>query len=154
MSKSADYTPAYDTENIFAKILRGEIPNHTIYEDDNTLAFLDVMPASPGHCLVIPKDAAVNLTDISAQSLSHTMSTAQKIAASIVEAMGAEGFLLQQLNGAAAGQTVFHLHFHIIPRWQDTPMKRHGSDMASNELLAEQAQLIKQTLSDNGVIKA
>lgn len=151
MSPAPNFTPPYDPENIFAKILRGEIPNHTIYEDDHTLAFMDVMPRSPGHALIIPKSPSVNLTDTQPEDLSQLFITVQKIAPFIVEAMGAEGFLIQQFNGEAAGQTVFHIHVHIIPRWAGTSMKKHGAEMAPNELLAEQAQLIKKTLSDNGI---
>jgi len=151
MSTPSEYTPPYDQENIFAKILRGEIPNHTIYEDEHTLGFLDVMPRNPGHSLIIPKSPAVNLTDVSSETLLHSIENVQKIAPSIVEAMAAEGFLFQQFNGAAAGQTVFHLHLHIIPCWEGRALKPHAKEMAPNDLLAEQADVIKKTLMKNGI---
>lgn len=152
MSTTDELSMAYDNENIFAKILRGEIPSHTLYEDDKTLAFMDVMPQSPGHCLVIPKEPSVNLTDISADSLGAVMETVRKIAPSVMQAVGAEGFLIQQFNGSSAGQTVFHIHVHIIPRWAGTPLKRHGGGMAPQEILSEQAGLIKKALAENGVV--
>ena len=107
---------AYDESNVFAKVLRGEIPCHRIYEDEDTLAFLDIMPRSEGHALVITKEKARDLSDISPQALAKLMAVVQKLAPKIKEAVGADGVLIQQFNGAAAGQTVFHLHVHIIPR--------------------------------------
>ena len=108
---------AYDTNNIFAKILRGELPCYKVYEDDKALAFLDIMPRSEGHALVITKEKARDLFDIKPEALAKLMAVVQKLAPKIQEAMGAEGVLIQQFNGAAACQTVFHLHVHIVPRW-------------------------------------
>lgn len=134
---------SYDKDNIFAKILRGEIPSHKIYEDDEVFAFLDVMPRSPGHTLVIPKVEATGLIDISPQDLGALMAKVQKLAPLIVEGIGAEGFMLQQFNGAPAGQTVFHLHIHIIPRWEGQSLRPHGTDMEDNEVLAGNARMIR-----------
>ena len=107
---------AYDPDNIFAKMLKGEIPCHKIYEDDDTLAFLDIMPRTEGHALVITKEPAADLFRVSPEGLAKLMAVVQKLAPKIKEALGADGFLIQQFNGAAAGQTVFHLHVHIVPR--------------------------------------
>ena len=113
-------TMAYDDQNIFAKILRGEMPCQKIYEDAHSLAFLDIMPQVNGHTLVLPKTPATNILDVDEVSLAHVMATVRKIAPAIVEAMGADGFRLMQFNGAAAGQTVFHLHMHILPMGEGT----------------------------------
>lgn len=107
---------AYDTNNIFAKILRGEIPSHKVYEDEHTFAFLDIMPRSPGHTLVIPKAPARNILDISPEHLAHVTRTAQKIAIAAKKAFNADGITLQQFSEQAGGQAVFHLHVHIMPR--------------------------------------
>ena len=133
----------YDDDNIFAKILRGEIPSHRVYEDDDALAFLDVMPRAPGHTLVIPKVKATGLTDIAHDDLCTLMATVQKLAPLVVEGMGAEGFLLQQFNGTAAGQTVFHLHIHIVPRWDGQSLRPHASEMADQDELAANAAKIR-----------
>jgi histidine triad (HIT) family protein len=133
----------YDDNNIFAKILRGEIPSHKIYEDDRTLAFLDVMPRTPGHVLVVPKVEATGLLDIPPDDLNHLMATVRKLAPLVVEAMGADGFLIQQFNGEAAGQTVFHIHMHVIPRKDGEPMKPHGTTMEDQAVLAANAEKIR-----------
>jgi histidine triad (HIT) family protein len=134
---------AYDDSNIFAKILRGEIPSHKIYEDDRTLAFLDVMPRTPGHVLVIPKVEATGLLDIAPDDLNHLMATVRKLAPLVVEAMRADGFLVQQFNGEAAGQTVFHIHIHLIPRTEGQPMKPHGTTMEDQAVLTANAAKIR-----------
>lgn len=134
---------AYDDNNIFARILRGEIPCHKIYEDDRTLAFLDVMPRTPGHVLVIPKVKATGLADISVEDLGHLMAAVQKLAPLVVEAMGADGFLVQQFNGEAAGQSVFHIHVHVVPRTAGEQMKPHGTTMEDQAVLAANAARIK-----------
>ncbi|MCI5045397.1 MAG: HIT family protein, partial [Aquisalinus sp.] len=111
--------PAYDPENIFAKIIRGEIPNTTVYEDDDVLSFMDLFPQSEGHTLVIPKNVqAVNFLDIDAETLGVLIQRTQMIAKAVNQALDPEGIRIVQFNGEAAGQTVFHLHFHIIPMWQ------------------------------------
>src|SRR6476619_7870941 len=107
---------SYDRNNVFAKVLRGELPSYKIYEDEDTLAFLDIMPRSEGHALVVTKEAARDLFDVSPQALVKLLAGVQKLAPQIKDAMGADGVLIAQYNGAAAGQTVFHLHVHIIPR--------------------------------------
>jgi histidine triad (HIT) family protein len=136
----------YDTGNIFAKILRGEIPCHKIYEDEFTLAFMDVMPQVEGHCLVVPKAPSRGLLDATPETLSHLMDTTQKVARAAAKAMKADGFQVKQFNEAAAGQTVFHLHVHILPISDGTTPQPHADKMADNATLAEQAKLIAQNL--------
>ncbi len=137
----------YDDNNIFAKILRGEIPSYKIFEDDRTFAFLDVMPRSHGHTLVIPKARATGFTDITDQDLANLMRTVQTLAPLVVEGIGAEGFMLQQFNGLAAGQTVFHLHIHIVPRWADQSLRAHGQTMEDQDVLAANAEKIRAAVS-------
>ena len=120
---------AYDPNNIFAKILRGEIPCHKLYEDEDTLVFLDIMPRTEGHALVVTKEKARDLFDISPKALAKVMSVVQKLAPKIKEAVGADGVLIQQFNGQAAGQTVFHLHVHIVPIKEGVPVKPHAGQM-------------------------
>ncbi len=133
----------YDDNNIFAKILRGEMPAHKIYEDDETFAFLDIMPRSKGHSLVIPKTPAINMLDVAPDDLCTLIRTVQRLAPVIVEAMGADGFMIQQFNGAPAGQMVFHIHFHIVPRYIDVPLKHAASDMEQEDILATNADKIR-----------
>ncbi|MEM7218830.1 MAG: HIT family protein [Pseudomonadota bacterium] len=137
---------AYDPDNIFAKILRGEAPAYTVFEDEHTLAFMDVMPQTPGHTLVIPKAPAENLFELPADFLQGTLATTQRIARAVKTAFDAEGIMIAQLNGAAAGQTVFHLHFHVIPRSGDVDMTMHAREMAPPELLAEHAERVRDAL--------
>ena len=125
----------YDPNNVFAKVLRGELPCHKIYEDEDTLAFLDIMPRSEGHALVITKEEATDLFDVSPKALTKLMAVVQKLSPQIKEAVGADGVLIAQFNGAAAGQTVFHFHVHIIPRKEGTELKPHAG------ITADQAQL-------------
>jgi histidine triad (HIT) family protein len=138
---------AYDENNVFAKVLRGEIPCHKIYEDEDTLAFLDIMPRTPGHALVITKEKARDLFDVSPQALARLMAVVQKLAPKIKDAMGAEGVLIQQFNGAAAGQTVFHLHVHIIPRKEGETLKPHAGKMEDQAKLAATAETIRKRLN-------
>ncbi len=137
---------AYDENNVFAKVLRGEIPCHKIYEDEDTLAFLDIMPRTEGHALVITKENARDLFDVSPKALAKLMAVAQKLAPQIKDAVGADGVLIQQFNGAAAGQTVFHLHVHIIPRKEGEALKPHAGKMADQAALAATAEKIRKTL--------
>jgi len=137
---------AYDPDNIFAKMLKGEIPCHKVYEDEDTLAFLDIMPRSEGHTLVIPKAETKNLFDVSPEVLAKTMAVVQKLAPKIRDAVGADGVLIQQFNGEAAGQTVFHLHFHIVPRKEGVDLKPHAGDMADQDELAKTAETIRAAL--------
>jgi len=137
----------YDPDNIFAKILRGEIPSAAIYEDDKILSFMDAFPQSRGHCLVIPKDPSRNLLDTQPETLSYSIQKTQTIARAVQKAFNPDGIVMTQFNGAPAGQTVFHLHFHIIPRYTGTQMGVHGGGkMAEFEELQNQAALIKAAL--------
>jgi histidine triad (HIT) family protein len=137
---------AYDENNIFAKVLRGEIPCHKIYEDEDTLAFLDIMPRAEGHALVVTKEKARDLFDVRPEALAKLMAVVQKLAPVIQEAMGAEGVLVQQFNGAAAGQTVFHLHVHIIPRKEGEALKPHAGKMEDQVKLAATGDKIRKRL--------
>jgi histidine triad (HIT) family protein len=137
---------AYDPNNVFAKILRGELPKITIYEDELTLAFLDIMPATEGHTLVIPKESAETIFDVSPPAAAATIRTTQKVAAAVKKALGCPGLMLVQLNGAEAGQSVPHLHFHILPRAQGLDMKLHGRAMADPKTLMPIAEKIRAAL--------
>ncbi len=136
----------YDPQNIFAKILRGEIPAHKIYEDEHAFAFMDVMPQTEGHCLVIPKTASRGLLDADPTVLAHLMVTVQKVAAAAVKATNADGFQLRQYNESAGGQTVFHLHFHILPMKEGVSLKPHSGNMADQAGLAALATAIQEQL--------
>ena len=139
---------AYDPDNIFAKILRGEMPAVKVYEDDAALAFMDVFPQSEGHTLVVPKGVeARNLLDMPADKLGPYMAAVQKVAQAVEAALTPDGLVVTQFNGAPAGQTVYHLHFHIIPRWKDVALWRHGSgEMADTAKLGVLADRIKSKL--------
>ena len=138
--------PAYDASNIFAKILRGELACYKIYEDDKTLAFLDIMPRAPGHALVLPKTPARNILDISPDDLAHVMKIAQKIAKVSVDVFGADGITIQQFNESAGGQVVFHLHVHVIPRKTGVAMKPPASEKEAPDVLADQAKQLAAAL--------
>jgi histidine triad (HIT) family protein len=129
----------YDTNNIFAKILRGELPAHKVFEDDKTFAFLDIMPRAPGHTLVIPKAPARTIIDIAPDDLAYVIKTAQKIARAAMAVFGADGITIQQFNEPAGGQVVFHLHFHVVPRKNAVAMKPPASVKEDNAVLADQA---------------
>lgn len=137
----------YDPNNVFAKILRGEMPCHKLYEDDDTFAFMDIMPRSPGHCLVIPKKPARNLLDVEAKSLAAVAITAQKLARAVMKAFEADGVTVGQFNEAAGGQEVFHLHVHVIPRQDGVTMKPPGGPMEKPEILAANAEKIRAALA-------
>lgn len=137
---------AYDPDNIFAKMLKGEIPCHKIYEDDDTLAFLDIMPRSEGHALVITKERAPDLFGVTPEGLGRLMAVVQKLAPKIKQAVGADGVLIQQFNGAVAGQTVFHLHVHIVPVKEGVPLKPHAGCMANPDDLAMTAEKIRKVV--------
>jgi histidine triad (HIT) family protein len=139
---------AYDSNNIFAKIIRGEIPAFKVYEDAATLAFMDVMPQSNGHTLVIPKLAqAENFLDIDPAALATLIQTTQKIAKAVDKAFQPDGLRIIQFNRPAAGQTVFHIHFHIVPCYEGIELKSHSRDMAPKDLLAAHAEKIKAALT-------
>ena len=137
---------SYDTNNIFAKILRGEIPCTKVYEDEHTIAFMDIMPQADGHTLIVPKNPSVNMLDADAQTFGPLFATVQKIARAVKKGMGADGIVITQFNEAAAGQTVFHLHVHVIPRWEGVPLRKHSGQMADYALLKEHAEKIKAAL--------
>jgi histidine triad (HIT) family protein len=139
--------PAYDPSNIFAKILRGELPCYKIYEDDKALAFLDIMPRSPGHVLVLPKAAARNILDVAPDDLAHVMKVAQKIAKVSVEVFHADGVTLNQYSESAGGQVVFHLHVHVIPRKDGIALKPPASVKEAPEVLKEQAAKLAAALA-------
>jgi histidine triad (HIT) family protein len=131
--------PGYDSNNIFAKILRGELPAHKVFEDDKTFAFLDIMPRAPGHTLVISKAPARTILDIEPDDLSAVIKTSQKVARAAMTVFGADGITVHQFNEPAGGQVVFHLHFHIIPRKNAVPMKPPASIKEDTAVLADQA---------------
>ena len=131
--------PAYDPNNIFAKILRGELPCYKVYEDDKALAFLDIMPRAPGHTLVLPKAPARNLLDATPDDLAAVSRAVQKVAKAAMAVFGADGITVQQFNENAGGQVVFHLHVHVIPRKAGVPMKPPATEKEKPEVLSDQA---------------
>jgi histidine triad (HIT) family protein len=136
----------YDQNNIFAKILRGEIPCVKVYEDAQTLAFMDVMPEADGHVLVVPKEGAETILDLSPEGMAAMMATTQKVAKAVDRALAPDGILLKQYNRPAAGQSVFHVHFHIVPRWEDVPLAPHGKVMVEAARLEPIAAKIRSAL--------
>src|SRR2546421_71743 len=138
---------SYDPNNIFAKILRGDLPSYKVYEDDKALAFLDIMPRAPGHMLVLPKTPARNILDIDPDDLAHVFKVAQRIARAGMKVFNADGVTVQQFNESAGGQVVFHLHVHVIPRKQGVALKPPASEKEKPEVLAEQAQMVKAALA-------
>jgi histidine triad (HIT) family protein len=137
---------AYDQNNVFARILRGELPCHKIYEDEHTVAIMDIMPRADGHALVLPKSPARNMLDVSADALGHVARTTQKIAKAAMAAFDADGVTIQQFNEDAGGQVVFHLHVHVIPRRAGEKLRPHTGDMAANDLLRLQAEQYRKAL--------
>jgi histidine triad (HIT) family protein len=137
---------AYDTNNVFARILRGEIPAHKVFEDEHTLAFMDVMPQAPGHALVIPKTPAEDLFELPETALAATILTTQRVARAVRKAFDAPGIMIAQLNGREAGQTVFHIHFHVIPRAGGINLRFHAREMADHKILAEHAARVRTAL--------
>ncbi len=136
----------YDTDNVFAKILRGELPCHKLYEDDMTLAIMDIMPRCDGHCLVIPKAPSRNLLDIAAGDIAAVMVTAQKMSHAVMTAFAAQGVTIQQFNEQASGQVVFHTHVHVLPRHDGVKLRPHTGEMADNDVLAANAEKIRAAL--------
>lgn len=139
-------TAAYDTDNVFAKILRGEIPCHKVYEDADTLAFMDIMPRGEGHVLVIPKKPVRNVLDVDEETHAAVYRTVRKLAPVAVKAFRADGVTIQQYNEPAGGQVVFHLHVHIIPRFEGVPLKPHSGTMEDNAVLAANAEKLRKAL--------
>lgn len=140
-------TPAYDDQNVFAKILRSELPSHKVYEDEKTLVIMDIMPRGDGHILVVPKAPSRNIFDIATDDLNAVMATVQKMAHAVVKAFDADGTTIQQFSEPAGGQVVFHTHVHVIPRFEGVSLKPHTGAMADNDLLAAQADKIRAALA-------
>ncbi|MBU2483461.1 MAG: HIT family protein [Alphaproteobacteria bacterium] len=138
--------PHYDDSNVFAKILRGELPAERLYEDEHTLAIMDIMPRGAGHCLVIPKAPARNILDVELDSLSQVMATTQKMARAVIRAFNADGVTIQQFNESAGGQVVFHLHVHVIPRFEGVALKPHTGTMEDAGVLKANAEKIRAAL--------
>lgn len=136
----------YDNDNIFAKILRGEVPSTRVLENEHVIAFMDLMPQGPGHTLVVPKAASRNLLDADPQTLAETIKAVQQIAIAVKKAFHADGVTIMQFNEPAAGQTVYHLHFHVIPRFEGVALKPHTGQMEDAETLAANAEKIKAAI--------
>lgn len=136
----------YDHENVFAKILRGELPCHKVYETDKALAFMDIMPRGDGHVLVIPKVDARNILDVAPDDLADLVKAVQVVAKGTKQAFNADGLTIQQFNEGAGGQVVFHLHFHVIPRFEGVPLKPHTGQMEDQAKLAEFAERIRKAM--------
>lgn len=137
---------AYDDDNIFAKILRGEAPCVKVHEDGDVLCFMDIFPQSPGHVLVVPKARARNMLDLDDGALKAAVLQVKRMAKAVKTALAPEGVVVTQFNGAQAGQTVFHIHFHVIPRWRHQPLGRHGGGQADMDELKQQAAKIAAAL--------
>jgi len=144
--RNGDAPMPYDTSNIFAKILRGELPCVRVYEDEHTLAFMDVMPSADGHTLVIPKAPAKEIFDLSADGVAALMRTTQKVAKAVKRGLNCSGLMLVQLNGAAAGQSIPHVHFHILPREEGLNLDLHGRAMKKPEELEPIAAKVRAAL--------
>ncbi|MGL4490625.1 MAG: HIT family protein [Rhizobiaceae bacterium] len=138
---------AYDPNNIFAKILRGEIPSYKVYEDNLTVAFMDVMPQADGHVLVVPKAPSRNMLDADPAAISAAIVVAQKIAKASMQAFAADGVMLVQYNEAPAGQSVFHLHFHVIPRHEGVALRGHSGKMEEGSVLSAHSEQIRKFLA-------
>lgn len=136
----------YENDNIFAKILRGEMACHKIYEDDKTFAFMDIMPRADGHSLILPKNPSRNLLDVAADDLAAVLNTTQRIAKASMTAFDAQGITVQQFNEIAGGQIVFHLHFHVLPRHEDVALRPPGVT-ADNDILEAHANKLRAALT-------
>ena len=137
----------YDNDNIFAKILRGELPSQKVFENETTIVVMDIMPRGEGHALVLPKAPSRNLLDIDLQALSDVMATAQRVANAQMKAFDADGITMQQFSEPAGGQVVFHTHVHLIPRFDGVPLKPHTGDMEDQDVLAKHAEKLKAALA-------
>ncbi|MBK9079427.1 MAG: HIT family protein [Hyphomicrobium sp.] len=137
----------YDSSNIFAKILRGEIPCHKVYEDSDAICFMDVMPQGPGHALIVPKAPSRNMLDADPAVLAKLLPLIQKITKASKAAFGADGITVMQFNEPAGGQTVFHLHYHVIPRFDGVPLKSHSGKMEDPAILAANAEKLRAALA-------
>lgn len=139
-------TQAYDPSNVFAKILRGELPCEKVYEDEHTLALMDIMPRADGHVLVIPKAPARNILDIRPEDLSRLAVSVQKLAKAVKAGLGADGITIQQFNESAGGQVVFHIHVHVLPRWEGVSLRPHTGAMEKPDVLKAHAEKIRAAL--------
>jgi histidine triad (HIT) family protein len=137
----------YDDTNIFARILRGELPSHKVYEDDAVVAFMDVMPQGIGHTLVVPKAPSRNLLDADPAGFGRLMAVVQKIARAVKQAFAADGVAIMQFNEPASGQTVFHLHVHVIPRFAGVALQMHAAKMEDQAVLAANAEKVRKALA-------
>ena len=137
---------AYDANNIFARIARGEIPCHKVYEDAETIAFMDIMPQAEGHTLVIPKNAGEDIQSTTPEALAAAIRTTQKVARAVKAVFAPPGIMIAQLNGPAAGQSVFHLHFHVVPRYAGKDLDLHASRQADHAVLADHAARLRAAL--------
>lgn len=140
-------TKIYDDNNVFAKILRNEIPSAKVFENDDVLVFMDAMPQTTGHSLVIPKNPSRNLLDADPETLSKLIQTVQIVAKAAKSAFNADGISIMQFNETAGGQSVFHLHFHVLPRFDGVALKPHSGTMEKPEILAENAEKLRKALS-------
>jgi histidine triad (HIT) family protein len=147
MTEETYVSASYDPQNIFAKILRGEAPCVRVAEDDVSLAFMDVMPRAEGHVLVIPKTPARNLLDIPAAELARFMPSVQAVARAVKAGMAAEGIVVQQFNERGGGQVVFHLHFHVLPRWSGVALRPPGGPVVPADQLEAHAAKIRASLN-------
>lgn len=137
----------YDDDNVFTKMMRGDIPSVKVYEDDHVLAVMDIFPQSPGHTLVVPREKARNLLELSDEAAREAITRVKRIAKAVAEGLEPDGVVVTQFNGAPAGQSIFHVHFHIIPRWQGQDMGRHGGgQQAGTEELERHAEKIRAAL--------
>ena len=141
---------AYDDTNVFARILRGELPAHKVFEDAATLALMDIMPRCEGHALVIPKTAARNVLDASPAQLAACVATVQRVARAQLTAFKAQGITVLQANEAAGGQVVFHMHFHVLPRWDGVKLGPHTATMEKSEVLAVNAEKLRTAIAGQG----
>ena len=137
---------AYNNQNIFAKILRGEIPSIRVYEDEHVIAFMDVMPQGPGHTLVVPRAPSRNMLDADLKTFGPLMAVVQKVARAVKQAFAADGVTIMQFNEPASGQTVYHLHIHVVPRFDGVPLKPHTGKMEDADVLKANAQKIRKAI--------
>lgn len=140
---------AYDPSNVFAKILRGELPSQTVYEDAETLAIMDIMPRADGHVLVLPKEPCRNIFDAPPEALKAVALTTQKLSRAVKAAFAADGLTIQQFNESAGGQVVFHLHVHVMPRFEGVALRPHTGAMEKSEILAANAEKIRAALKNS-----
>ena len=137
---------AYEPDNIFAKIMRGELPCHKLYEDDETFVIMDIMPRGIGHCLVLPKKPFRNILDVDDKTLCAVYATVAKMSKAVMKAFDADGVTVQQFNEAAGGQVVFHMHVHVVPRFKNVAMRPHSAVMEDERILSENAEKISMQL--------